>query len=80
MKPAPFDYFAPDSVAEASALLAQYGYDAKILAGGQSLVPLLSMRLAAPELLVDLNGVPGLDHVTVDDSGVRVGLNSTVRS
>ena len=46
---------------------------AKVLAGGQSLVPLLSMRLAAPSLLVDINGLPGLDTITVEDGGVRVG-------
>ena len=72
MKPAPFDYARPDTLEEALRVLAGRS-GAKVLAGGQSLVPLLSMRLAAPELLVDLNGVPGLDHVTVDDSGVRVG-------
>ncbi len=72
MKPAPFDYARPESLDEAVRVLAGRA-GAKVLAGGQSLVPLLSMRLAAPELLVDLNGVPGLDHVTVDDDGVRVG-------
>jgi 2-furoyl-CoA dehydrogenase FAD binding subunit len=72
VKPAPFDYCRPGTIAEAVAALAGQS-DAKVLAGGQSLVPLLSMRLAAPRLLVDINGIPGLDAITVEDGGVRVG-------
>jgi len=75
VKPAPFDYRRPGTIAEAVAALAGEP-NAKVLAGGQSLVPLLSMRLAAPALLVDINGLPGLDAITViegDDGGVRVG-------
>ena len=72
MKPAPFSYLRPTTLDEALASLAA-DPDAKVLAGGQSLVPLLSMRLAAPSALVDLNGLPGLDHVTADEKGVRVG-------
>ena len=64
MKPAPFDYARPGSLAEALELLARPG--AKVLAGGQSLVPLLSMRLAAPELLVDVNGLAALSYVEAD--------------
>lgn len=72
MKPAAFDYVRPGSLDDAlAALSADPG--AKVLAGGQSLVPLLSMRLAAPTTLVDINGLPGLDAVTVTDDGVRVG-------
>lgn len=71
MKPAPFAYRRPGSLAEALTALAEPG--AKVLAGGQSLVPLLSMRLAAPDSVVDLGGLPDLDHVVVDDDGVRVG-------
>ncbi|SNS54384.1 carbon-monoxide dehydrogenase medium subunit [Geodermatophilus pulveris] len=72
MKPAPFRYADPGSVAEALEVLAgEEG--AKVLAGGQSLLPLLSMRLAAPAVLVDLNRVPGLDAVEVTEDGVRVG-------
>jgi len=72
VKPAPFAYHRPGSVAEAvTALAGDPG--AKVLAGGQSLVPLLSMRLAAPSALVDLNGIPGLDAIDVDDAGVRIG-------
>ena len=54
MKPAAFEYFAPDSVEEAAAILNSYGGEARVLAGGQSLVPLLNMRLARPKALVDL--------------------------
>lgn len=72
MKPAPFRYRRPGSVEDALAALADEP-GAKVLAGGQSLVPLLSMRLASPATLVDINGLPDLDHVTVSDDGVRVG-------
>ncbi|MCW2851849.1 MAG: molybdopterin dehydrogenase, partial [Nocardioides sp.] len=71
MKPAPFDYVRPGSLADALAALSR-DPGAKVLAGGQSLVPLLSMRLAAPSTLVDINGLPGLDSVEVTDDGVRV--------
>lgn len=72
MKPAPFSYSRPTTLDEALASLAA-DPDAKVLAGGQSLVPLLSMRLAAPSALVDINAVPDLDHVRTDEKGVRVG-------
>lgn len=72
MKPAPFAYHRPGSVTEAVAALAGDA-SAKVLAGGQSLVPLLSMRLAAPSALVDINGIPGLDSIDVDERGVRIG-------
>ena len=72
MKPAPFAYRRPATLDEALEVLAGEA-GAKVLAGGQSLVPLLSMRLAAPAALVDINGVAGLDQVTVSDDGVRVG-------
>ena len=55
MKPALFEYIAPESVEETLEILAQYGDEAKILAGGQSLMPLLNMRLATPTVLVDIN-------------------------
>ncbi|MGY1855811.1 FAD binding domain-containing protein [Modestobacter sp. SYSU DS0290] len=71
MKPAPFGYADPSSVDEALRLLDTEG--AKVLAGGQSLLPLLSMRLAAPTTLVDINRVPGLDRVSASADGVRVG-------
>lgn len=72
MKPAPFAYLRPETLAEALAALAE-DPGAKVLAGGQSLVPLLSMRLAAPSTLVDINALPDLGHVHVDAAGVRVG-------
>ncbi|HEY6934657.1 MAG TPA: FAD binding domain-containing protein [Marmoricola sp.] len=72
MKPAPFAYLRPGTLEEAlEALAADDG--AKVLAGGQSLVPLLSMRLAAPSRLVDINALPDLAEVTVTDGEVRIG-------
>ena len=72
MKPAPFAYLRPSTLEEALAALAgEQG--AKVLAGGQSLVPLLSMRLAAPSMLIDINALPDLGHVRVAEDGVRVG-------
>jgi carbon-monoxide dehydrogenase medium subunit len=72
VKPAPFAYRRPGSLPEAVAALAGEP-GAKVLAGGQSLVPLLSMRLAAPSMLVDINGIADLDTIYVDDQGVRIG-------
>ncbi|WP_426244920.1 FAD binding domain-containing protein [Nocardioides sp. LHG3406-4] len=72
MKPAPFAYVRPSSLSDALAALGR-DPDAKVLAGGQSLLPLLSMRLAAPTMLVDINGLPGLDDVRCTADGVRVG-------
>jgi len=72
VKPAAFEYVAPTSLDEAVAALAEHGEDAKVLAGGQSLIPLLSLRLARPTTLVDLNDVDELRHLTVNGS-VRVG-------
>src|SRR4029453_11398533 len=73
VKPAPFRYAAPASLDEALAVLSSEGAGAKVLAGGQSLLPLLSMRLAAPTTLVDINRVPDLDSVEVTGDGVTVG-------
>jgi carbon-monoxide dehydrogenase medium subunit len=74
MYPSRFRYEAPRSIDEAIALLQQGGGEAKVLAGGQSLVPLLKLRFAAPELLVDINGLPGLDYHKVDADGtIRIG-------
>lgn len=72
MKPAPFAYLRPTTLEEALAALAGES-GAKVLAGGQSLIPLLSMRLAAPSMVVDINALPGLAHVTCDATGVRIG-------
>jgi carbon-monoxide dehydrogenase medium subunit len=72
LKPAPFAFLRPQGLQHAlEALAADPG--AKVLAGGQSLVPLLNMRLAAPSTLVDINALPDLDHVRADADGVRVG-------
>ncbi len=74
MKPPAFKYYAPTTVEEALALLAEHGYDAKPLAGGQSLIPTMNFRLAAPAVLVDLNRVSELFYIrAADDGGVRVG-------
>ncbi|HET9633191.1 MAG TPA: FAD binding domain-containing protein [Terrabacter sp.] len=73
MKPAPFVHHAPGTVEEAVAVLAEVGHDGKVLAGGQSLIPLLNMRLASPAHLVDINRVAGLDAVEVTPQHVRVG-------
>lgn len=74
MKPPPFEYFAPTSLEEALAHLAQYGYDAKVLAGGQSLIPTMNFRLAQPAVLVDLNNIPELFYIRPDENGgVRIG-------
>jgi carbon-monoxide dehydrogenase medium subunit len=73
VKPAPFRYADPGSLDEVLDVLVAEGEDAKVLAGGQSLIPLLSMRLAAPATLVDINRVPGLDTIEVTGDGVRVG-------
>lgn len=71
VKPAPFEYHAPTSVDEAVRLLGMLE-DAKVLAGGQSLVPLLNFRLARPAHLVDVNGIPALDRIYERDGGVAV--------
>jgi CO/xanthine dehydrogenase FAD-binding subunit len=77
MKPAPFKYYAPTTVSEALAHLAQHGYDAKVLAGGQSLVPTMNFRLNQPAVLVDLNNVSELFYVRPGDGGgVRLGAMS----
>jgi aerobic carbon-monoxide dehydrogenase medium subunit len=74
MYPAPFSYEAPRTLAEALDLLATHGEDAKVLAGGQSLIPLVKLRFAAPEVLVDINGVPGLGyHREAADGALEVG-------
>ena len=73
MKPAPFSWHGPRSVAEAVALLAQFGGEAKVLAGGQSLIPVLAMRLAAPANIVDINEIAELDTVLSTPAGVTVG-------
>ena len=72
VKPPPFEYHAPTSVEEACSLLASLE-DAKVLAGGQSLMPLLNFRLARPQHLVDVNRIDGLDRIYERDGGIAVG-------
>jgi len=72
MKPAPFDYQAPATLRQAVELLAS-DPEAMVIAGGQSLMPLLALRLATPSLLVDLRRLPGLDAIAIGDDGIRVG-------
>lgn len=80
MKPAPFKYYAPTSVEEALACLAEHGWDAKVLAGGQSLIPMMNFRLAQPAVLVDLNGVAELFYIRPStDGGARVGAMTRQR-
>lgn len=74
MKPAPFTYVRPDSLAEALRFLVEHAEDAKPIAGGQSLMPMLNMRLATLDYLVDIDRLPGLDSVTpMPDGGVLLG-------
>jgi carbon-monoxide dehydrogenase medium subunit len=78
MKPPPFDYAAPESIAEVVALLGEDAEDTSVLAGGQSLVPMLNMRMAQPQLLVDLNRVAGLDTIETTPGG-RIRFGAMVR-
>src|SRR3989442_13250187 len=73
MKPAPFEYLAPRTVPEAVSLLARHGEEAKLLAGGQSLVPLMNMRLARPRRVIDLNRTQGLAYIREGDGALRIG-------
>lgn len=74
MKPAPFDYTAPESLEAALAAMREHGWDAKLLAGGQSLIPLLNFRLASPALLVDLNRLAELDYIrAANNGGLSIG-------
>ena len=80
MKPPPFEYLAPDSLEGALSALAEHGFDAKLLAGGQSLVPLLNFRLANPSVLIDLNRLSELDYIQeVDGRGLRIGAMTRQR-
>lgn len=74
MKPAPFRYYAPTTVGEALTSLAEHGWDAKVLAGGQSLIPMMNFRLAQPAVLVDINPVAELSYIqSTRDGGLRIG-------
>jgi 2-furoyl-CoA dehydrogenase FAD binding subunit len=73
MKPGKFDYYCPKSVEEALTLLEEAGFDGKIIAGGQSLVPIMNMRLSAPECLIDINHLNELQFIEYDDSKMKIG-------
>src|SRR5438309_7975299 len=73
MIPAVFDYHAPASVAEAIALLSRFGDSAKVISGGQSLLPLLKLRLGTAEHLVDIGRIPGLEYVREEGGYLRIG-------
>lgn len=79
MKPAPFEYFAPTSIEEALGVLAQHADEAKALAGGQSLVPLMNFRLARPGILVDLNRISELQYIREHDGGLAIGAMTRQR-
>jgi carbon-monoxide dehydrogenase medium subunit len=80
MKPPRFDYHAPTTIDQAVELLARYGGDAKVLAGGQSLMPMLNFRLARPAALVDVNRIPALAYVREDDGHVAFGAMTRQRT
>jgi 2-furoyl-CoA dehydrogenase FAD binding subunit len=77
MKPRPFDYVRPDTVEEVLALLAEYGDDARILAGGQSLIPMLNLRLIDPVVLIDISRIVELDTIRIDGGALAVGAAVT---
>ena len=73
MYPARFEYFAPASLDEAFEILERYGDEAKVLAGGQSLIPLMKLRFASPRALVDINRLEGLDTIERGDGALSIG-------
>ncbi len=73
MIPASFEYSAPKSLAEAIALLQKHGADAKLLAGGQSLIPLMKLRMAAPKHVIDINGIRDLAYIRESDGYLTIG-------
>jgi aerobic carbon-monoxide dehydrogenase medium subunit len=73
LKPGKFKYLAPTDLDECLAQLAEHGDEASLLGGGQSLLPLMSLRIARPEVLVDLNRLPNLDGLAVSADGVSAG-------
>lgn len=80
MKPPPFKYYAPTTLEEALALMAEHGYDAKALAGGQSLIPTMNFRLAQPGVLVDLNNIPELAYISPgSQGGLHIGAMTRQR-
>lgn len=79
MKPAPFEYYAPDSLEEALSLLHEHGEDAKVLAGGQSLVPAMNFRIVQPRILIDLNRLRDLGYISGENQAVHVGAMTRER-
>src|SRR5215216_6717009 len=79
MKPAPFEYKAPDSIEETLTLLREYGSEAKLLAGGQSLVPAMNFRVVQPGALIDLNRVGELVYIREEESVLRIGAMTRER-
>ena len=77
MIPAQFDYAAPSTVEEALGLLAEHGDQAKVLSGGQSLLPVLRMRLNAPGIVVDISGIESLKGITDEGEAIRIGAGAT---
>ncbi len=77
MKPAPFDYARPSSLRDTLDLLSKYGDEARILAGGQSLGPMLNMRLIKPRLLIDISGLPELHSIDLKDGFITIGASIT---
>jgi 2-furoyl-CoA dehydrogenase FAD binding subunit len=77
MKPAKFDYFRADNADEAITLLAEYGDEARILAGGQSLMPMLNMRLTQPQVLIDISRTDDLNFIRVEKSTLHIGAATT---
>src|SRR5574341_450284 len=79
MKPANFEYHDPTTLAEALDLMARFGDQARPLAGGQSLVPLMNFRLLRPAHLIDLNGVSELNYLAVENGALRIGATARQR-
>ena len=73
MIPRSFEYFSPQTLDEAIALLQKLGPDAKLLSGGQSLIPMMKLRLVSPAYIVDINRIPGLDYISENDGHLKIG-------
>src|SRR6185369_17337315 len=73
MIPRSFEYYSPRTLDEAVALLQKLGPDAKLLSGGQSLIPMMKLRLLSPEYIIDINRIPGLDYISESDGQLKIG-------
>lgn len=80
MYPPPFEYIAPDTIEEALQIVAEYGDECKVLSGGMSLIPLMKLRFASPAVIVDINRIQGLDYLTEEAGGLRVGALTRYRA